>query len=98
MGRGVKDTLADARHQEQLVADTKILQKVNAAHREAWITRYPGQVDHCLRLVMERLHTGLEKCEGVDIRQPTTWHLTTQEILDLAQAAGHLHAIKQQLA
>ena len=58
--------------QEQ-VLDTKILQKVNAAHRGAFTEKYPGQVEHCLRLTMERLQAGLDKRDGVDVVNPSTW-------------------------
>jgi hypothetical protein len=77
------------------VADTKILQKVNAAHREGFGTKYPGQVEHCLRLVMERLQAGLDKRDGVDINNPGTWRLTTVEILDLARSAQALNEIRK---
>ena len=42
--------------QEQArVRDTRILQKVNAVHREAFREKFPGQVEHCMRLTAERL-------------------------------------------
>ena len=77
------------------VADTKILQKVNAVHREAFLVKYPSQVEHCLRLVMERLQAGLDKRDAVDITNPETWKLTPGEIADLAEAAGHLENIRR---
>ena len=43
---------------EQQVQEVKILQKVNKAHRDAFPVKFPGQVDHCLRLTMERLQIG----------------------------------------
>ena len=79
----------------QQVADTKILQKLNAAHREAFANKYPGQVEHCLRLVMERLHAGLDKRDGVDVADRTTWRLTPAELADLAETAHYLHNIRQ---
>lgn len=75
--------------------DTKILQKVNAAHRDAFATKYPGQVEHCLRLVMERLQAGLDKRDGCDISQPATWRMSTAEITDLAHAAHLLDSIRK---
>ena len=80
--------------QEQ-VADVKILQKVNAASRVAFAEKYPGQVEHCLRLVMERLQAGLDKRDGVDIGNPDTWRLSTQELNDLAQCAHQLNDIRK---
>jgi hypothetical protein len=76
-------------------ADVKILQKVNAASREAFGVKYPGQVEHCLRLVMERLQAGLDKRSGVDIADPDTWRMSTQELRDLADAAHLLNTIRQ---
>lgn len=82
--------------QEQL-ADTKILQKVNAVHRNAFAEKFPGQVDHCLRLVMERLQAGLDKRDGCDVADPHTWKMSTVELADLAQTAFNLNAIKNNI-
>jgi len=75
--------------------DTKILQKVNGALREGFATKYPGQVEHCLRLVMERLQAGLDKRDAVDISNPDTWRLSTQELAELAQCAHLLNEIRK---
>ena len=75
-------------------ADVKILQKVNAANREAFSVKYPGQIEHCLRLVMERLQAGLDKRDGVDVSNPDTWRMTTREILDLSESANRLNQIR----
>jgi hypothetical protein len=79
----------------QQVADTKILQKVNAVHRDAFAIKYPGQVEHCLRLVMERLQAGLDKRDGCDVSDPDTWRMSTQELQDLAYTAHLLDAIRK---
>jgi len=78
---------------QQQAADVKILQKVNRVHRDAFTERYPAQVEHCLRLVMERLQAGLDKRDGVDISNPDTWRLSTQELAELAQCAHLLNTI-----
>ena len=80
---------------DQQVLDTKILQKVNGVQRDAFATRFPGQVDHCLRLVMERLQAGLDKRDGCDVSDPTTWRMTTIELQELAQTAYHLNEIRR---
>ena len=80
--------------QEQL-ADTKILQKVNGAHREVFLTRYPGQIEHCLRLTMERLQAGLDKRDGCDVADPDTWRMSTTEIQELANTAFLLDQIRR---
>lgn len=93
----MKDSRELGREADRAVADTRILQKINASHREAFVQKYPGQVEHCLRLVMERLHAGLDKRDGVDVANPSTWRLSTVEISDLAQTAQILHSIRNDL-
>jgi hypothetical protein len=90
----LKPSLADDLN---AVQEVKILQKVNAAHREAFGERYPGQVEHCLRLTMERLQACLDKRGNVVANDPNTWLLPPVEIADLAKAAYHLHQIRQDL-
>lgn len=79
------------------VQDTKILQKVNRAHHDAFAQRYPGQVEHCLRLTMERLQYGLDKRGNVDIAKPETWIMLPDDLRDLAQTAYYLDAIRKDL-
>ena len=78
------------------VTETIILQKVNRAHREAFGVKYPGQVEHCLRLTMERLQLGLDKRDGSDPANADTWRLTAGELLDLATTAYYLDQIRRQ--
>ena len=75
--------------------DTRILQKVNAVHREAFGEKFPGQNEHCLRLVMERLQAGLDKRGSVNINDPDTWLIPPVEIADLARAAYYLNEIRK---
>ena len=77
------------------VLDVKILQKVNGIHRAAFVEKYPGQVEHCLRLTMERLQAGLDKRDGVDITVLETWRLMPNELVDLAEAAYYLNEIRR---
>jgi len=81
--------------QERLVADTKILQKVNAIHRDAFPEKYPRQIEHCLRLVMERLQKSLEKRVGEDPADPASWRLSAGEIESLARTALALDSIRK---
>ena len=81
--------------QERLVADVKILQKVNSAHRDAFSVKYPGQVEHCLRLVMERLQLGLDKRDGTNPADPASWRLSAGEIESLARTAQVLDTIRK---
>jgi len=77
------------------VQDTKILQKVNQAHREAFMQKFPGQLEHCMRLTAERLQSCLIKRSGCDIGDPDTWAASPAEIKDLALALNCLHEIHQ---
>jgi hypothetical protein len=43
------------------VQETLIQQKVGAAHRAAFREKFPGQIEHCMRLTAERLQKGLAK-------------------------------------
>jgi hypothetical protein len=80
--------------QERVVLETRIRQKINAAHRGAFVEKYPGQLEHILRLITERLHAGLDKRDGVVVNDPNTWILTAEEIRSLAEASYHINAIR----
>jgi len=79
------------------VLDTRILQKVNGAHREAFLEKFPGQTEHILRLISERLHLGLDKRDGVRANDPNTWLLTADEIFALASAMHQINQIRLSL-
>jgi hypothetical protein len=78
-------------------ADTRIAQKVMAAHREAFHERFPGQIEHCLRLTAERLQACLNKPEHCVLMNPQTWPATPDDILGLARALESLHVIHRHL-
>lgn len=78
-------------------ADVKIMQKVNRAHGDAFSERYPGQVEHSLRLVMERLQAGLDKRDGIDVARPATWRVSAAELAALSTAAYYLHQLREDL-
>jgi len=84
-----------AQGQERQIQEVKILQKVNAVHRDAFQQKYPGQVEHCLRLTMERLQLGLDKRDGSDPSNPDTWRMTSTELHNLAQTAYLLNEIRR---
>jgi hypothetical protein len=75
--------------ERRAVEDTKILQKVNAAHRVAFREKFPGQVEHCLRLITERLQQGLRK----DAEEP----LSNRDCADLAMALDFLYQINREM-
>jgi len=74
--------------ERRAVEDTKILQKVNAAHRVAFREKFPGQIEHCLRLITERLQAGLRK----DAEHP----LSNRDCADLAIALDFLYQINKE--
>jgi len=79
------------------VSDTLILQKINASHRIAFHEKFPGQIEHILRLLTERLQAGLDKRDGVEIDNPDTWKMTCKELADLSVAIHHAYIVKEKL-
>ena len=79
--------------QEQLdarrVEEVKIAQKVGAAHRAAFAEKFPGQVEHCMRLIAERLQRGLLKDAEISI--------SDKDAHDLSQALCSLYYLHQDL-
>lgn len=59
--------MIDQRLEAERVADVKIQQKLGLAHREAFHAKFPGQVEHCMRLVAERLQSGLRKDSDIQL-------------------------------
>lgn len=90
----VRDGLIHQAQQERIARDTMILQKVNHAHREAFRSRFPGQLEHCMRLTAERLQAILTK-KPTDLANPETWTSTADEIAKLSEALWHLTVISQ---
>lgn len=91
-----KRTIIDQAQQQRMVRDTLILQKVNAAHREAFKEKFPGQIEHCTRLAAERLHHMLLK-KPEDLSNPATWVSTSKEILDMAHTVHLLVDISSKI-
>lgn len=82
---------------ERELQDARIIAKVNAAHREAFKEKFPGQVEHCMRLTAERLQAVLTKRSSTDLANPDTWSATATEIKDLALALTCLQEVRQNL-
>lgn len=85
------DEIKRAQEQADLrrLQDTRIEQKVQQAHREAFIQKFPHQIEHCMRLVAERLQTGLRKDSDVQ--------LSDCSAKDLSWALYNLYKIHQDL-
>ena len=77
--------MIDQRLEAERVQDTRIEQKINSAHREAFQQKFPGQIEHCMRLIAERLQTGLRKDQPVE--------LMPAEIAALASALNLIYDI-----
>jgi hypothetical protein len=93
INRQVRDGQKHQLEQDAMVRDTLIMQKVNGAHREAFLKRFPGQIEHCMRLTAERLQAILTR-KPTDLTDPETWNCSAEEIRDLAMALdklAHLH-------
>jgi hypothetical protein len=72
------------------VEEVKIQQKLGAAHRAAFREKFPGQIEHCMRLIAERLQKGLSKDAEVG--------LSDCSAKDLSWALRNLYLIHQDLA
>ena len=84
--------------QEQVkVSETLILQKINASHRVAFAEKFPGQCEHILRLLTERLQAGLDKRDGVVIDDTDTWKLNPTELKDVSQALEAIYFVHKDL-
>ena len=94
MNAEVRDGMIHQAQQERMTRDTVIMQKVNAAHREGFKVRFPGQVEHCMRLTAERLQAILTR-KPTDLADPATWTSTADEIAKLSEALWHLSVISQ---
>jgi hypothetical protein len=91
MGEWKDEAIRTAREQADAarVQDTIIQQKVGAAHRAAFAEKFPGQIEHCMRLIAERLQAGLRKDADIQI--------SDSDAKDLAWALFNLYTIHQQL-
>jgi hypothetical protein len=91
MGEWKDEAIRTAREQADAVRvqDTLIAQKVGATHRAAFREKFPGQIEHCMRLIAERLQKGLAKDAEVG--------LSDCSAKDLSWALLNLYKIHQSL-
>lgn len=82
--------------QARIAKDTVILQKVNAAHREAFAEKFPGQCEHVMRLIAERLQAILTNKPAI-LNDPATWTATAEEIQQLSQALYNVYQIHKDI-
>ena len=91
----IRDGEINSAIERRRVDDTKIMQKVNAVNREAFTQRFPGQMEHHMRLVSERLQWCLSKPDGTDLMRPDTWLASPDDIFALSQALRCLNEIRR---
>ena len=77
--------------------DVKIAQKVLQAHREAFREKFPGQVEHAMRLTAERLQALLNKPEGFVMQDTHTWPADSEAIRNMAMALESLYTIYREV-
>jgi hypothetical protein len=92
MGEWKDEAIRAAREQADAVRvqDTIIQQKLGATHRAAFREKFPGQIEHCMRLIAERLQKGLAKDAEMSISDCSA--------KDLSWALVNLYEIHQDLA
>ena len=95
MSQELRDGMIHNAVETRRARDVKIMQGINQAHREAFVVRLPGQIEHSMRLIAERLIACLAKPEGTVLDQPDTWPATTQEIHDLADSLWVLEQLRE---
>ena len=93
----VRDSMIRQAQQDAKVKDTLILQKINASHRVAFADKFPGQLEHILRLLTERLQAGLDKRDGVLVDDIKTWKLSPTELKDLSQSLEAIYFVRKDL-
>ena len=71
-------------------ADAQILSKLSAAHSLQFRERFPGQVEHCQRLIAERLQQGLRK-DAAEV-------MSVDDIMGLTAALHTMVDISERLA
>ena len=91
MGEWKDEAIRTAREQADAVRvqETIIQQKLGATHRAAFREKFPGQIEHCMRLIAERLQKGLAKDADIQI--------SDTDAKDLSWALFNLYTIHQQL-
>lgn len=91
----LRDGMIHAATEQRRARDVKIMQGINQAHREAFVVRLPGQLEHSMRLIAERLIAVLAKPPGTVLEQPSTWCADPGQIAHLAESLWHLELVRQ---
>jgi hypothetical protein len=94
MSQDLRDGMIHNAVETRRARDIKIMQGVNQAHREAFVVRLPGQIEHSMRLIAERLIACLAKPEGTHLEDPATWPASADEIHSLTQSLWQLEQLR----
>lgn len=95
INRDVRDSDIKQAVEARRADETKIMQKVNAVNREAFTQRFPGMIEHSMRLISERLMHCLNKPQGTDLANPETWPAAPDEIFALTHALRNLEEVRR---
>ena len=95
MSQDLRDAAIHAAVETRRARDVRIMQGINQAHREAFVVRLPGQIEHSMRLIAERLIACLAKPDGTQLEDPATWPATADEIHSLTQALWQLEQLRE---
>ena len=95
MSQDLRDAAIHAAVETRRARDVRIMQGINQAHREAFVVRLPGQIEHSMRLIAERLIACLGKPDGTHLDQPATWPASADEIHSLTQALWQLEQLRE---
>jgi hypothetical protein len=90
----IRDGMINSAVESRRVDETKIMQKVMAVNREAFTQRFPGHIEHSMRLISERLQNCLVKPGEMDLSDPHTWPATPAEIESLAAALWSMEQVR----
>jgi hypothetical protein len=93
----IRDSVIRQAQQQAKTSDTLIMQKINASHRVAFADKFPGQLEHILRLLTERLQAGLDKRDGVVVEDVSTWKLSPTELKHLSQSLEAIYFVRKDL-
>ena len=79
----------------QAHTDRSLESRVAREVHSSFTDRYPRSVEHCLRLVTERLQLSLDKRNIVDLMDVNSWILSPQDILALSRSLELLDQINR---
>ncbi len=67
----------------------------NRITQERFQARYVSSIEHCLRLVTERLQLNLDKRDGVEAGDSSTWRMSPQDLHALTESLALLDSINR---